>query len=118
MADQILDHSELSEADANIIDQLLLRLNLKQLDKLIDEINEEKELRKLKNKRLMRLKDEFQKEKQKMILVLRDEKQKILRNLEADSHYYDDFGNDYDDEEEDPKKMKIIKKPKKVISKK
>jgi hypothetical protein len=78
------------------------------LEQYIKEIDDEKEMRKIKDKRMLKLKEELKKEKNKMLKEVKDIKVRMLNNLQAEK--YDD-GNDFSDEEEKViKKKKVFKK--------
>jgi peptidyl-tRNA hydrolase len=101
---------EMKETDEEIIDSLLNRSSLEQLDKLILEINEEKDLRKIKDKRMLKLKEDLRKEKNKMLREVKDIKVRMLKNLQEESTIEEDFD---DDDEEVIKLKKYAGRPKK-----
>ena len=93
-------------SDDDIIYDLLSRLDDEKLDNLIKEIADEKELRKLREKRMIKLKEEMKKEKNRMLKEVKELKVRMLKNLQEET------ANDEDDfeEEKNIKKKKSVKK--------
>lgn len=96
----------------DIIDNLLENLSNDQLDQLIVDINDEKELRKLSKKRLDKLKTTLRNEKNKLIKEISQLKIKMIQNMNVVSD-----GDEFDDDTEELPKKKITKTRKQIKKK-
>lgn len=93
-------------SDDDLFYSFIDRVANEKLDQYIKEIEEEKEMRKFRAERYMKLKDEIKKEKAKMLKEVKDIKFRMLKNLQEESK--DD--EEEDDFEEDKHKKKKSKK--------
>lgn len=97
---------QIQMTDDDIFYSLVEKAQNDKLDQYIKEIEEEKEMRKFRDQRYVKLKEEIKKEKAKMLKEVKDLKLRMLKNLQEEAK--DDDEDDF--EEEKPKKKKIIKK--------
>jgi hypothetical protein len=93
--------------DDELFCDIIDKANNDKLDLYIKEIEDEKEMRKIKDRRMYKLKEEIKKEKTKMLKDVKDLKMRMLKNLQEETK-----DNDFDDSDEDKiiKKKKVIKK--------
>lgn len=106
LPNQQVSINEQEMSDESLFDELLNKSTAEELDKLIDEINQEKELRKLKEKRLLQLKKEIRLEKAKMLNEVKEIKIRMLKNLQEE--------NIDEDEEEEAESEPEEQKPKRT----
>jgi len=105
--DQVIcQQQQIQISDDDLFYALIDRVNNEKLDQYIKEIEEEKEMRKFRDQRYVKLKEEVKKEKAKMLKEVKDLKIRMLKNLQEEAK--DEEGDDFD--EEKPKKKKITKK--------
>lgn len=90
--------------DQEIIYELLEKLSDEGLTKLINEIDDEKELRKLRNQRMTKLKNELKAEKNKMLKEINSIKIKMLKTVTEEN------SDESDDDKKKPKKSLKRKK--------
>ena len=87
-------------SDATVFDALLERATLDQLETYTTAIGEEKELRRLKDLRIKRYRDEMKQEKIRVTTLLEKFKDKLVETIESDD----------DEPEVKPRKKKAVKK--------
>jgi len=91
--------------DAQIFEQLIEKSSKEQLDELSKAIDEEKELRRLKDSKLIRLRKEMNDEKQKISAGLQKLRSKMAQMKEA-------VEDEEESEQEDEPVKKVVRKRK------
>jgi len=85
--------------DSTVFDNLLERASPDQLDEYLLSINEEKELRRIKEVRVKRLRNEMRQEKLRVSALVEKFKDKMVQTIESE-----------EEDDEPPKKKKVNKK--------
>ncbi len=108
MEQNILNQTIVIPKQDELIEDVLNRMSNEGLVKLIEDIEDEQEMRKLKTERYIRLKIELKVEKERMLKEIKDIKIRMLKNLQEETKK--DEIDDFSDEKPLKKKVKCCKK--------